>query len=157
MEVLEDKLFSIKFKLTFDILAILYICYKNKFPAVYFITFYEKYGPQSLYVFKALACGKKMALNDNAFTKVIEESRLLQQEILRGISINIKREKLACILKNGGTLKEPIPDYPQINLTLFSEDYANFIENYLICNTSDIFSDEIQLWLDTKDLYEQLV
>ena len=85
------KPFSVTFKLDAKILAIIYICFKYKFPLSFLLSFYEMYGEQSLFILKAMACTKKISLSDNTFAKIIEESRLLYKQILSGISTNIKR------------------------------------------------------------------
>lgn len=150
------KPFTVTFKLDARILAIIYICYKYKFPLSFMLSFYEMYGEQSLFILKAMSCNKKINLNDNAFIKVIEESKLLHNQIISGISTNIKRNNLIQKVKNGKLIDEIIPDCPEIDLSLFSQDYGYFIHYYLLRNVKNIFAEEIELMLDTTDLYSEL-
>lgn len=150
------KPFSITFKLDAKILAIIYICYKYKFPLSFLLSFYEMYGEQSLFILKAMSCTKKISLSDNTFTKIINESRNLYKQILLGISTNIKRNKLISQVKNGKVITEVIPDCPEINTSEFSDDYKYFIEKYLVKNVKNLFSEEIELHLDTNDLYNEI-
>ena len=151
-----DKQFSVKFKLDPIILALIYICYKYKFPAAMMLSFYEEFGKKSLFILKAMTCAKKITLNDNQFIKIIEESKLLHKQLLSGITINMKRNKLENMVKNGMKIKEQIPDKPHVNLTVFSDDYSEFIENYLQYNLDNMFSEEPSLKLNTTDLYSEL-
>ena len=151
-----DKQFSVKFKLDPIILALIYICYKYKFPAAMMLSFYEEFGKKSLFILKAMTCAKKITLNDNQFIKIIEESKLLHKQLLSGITINMKRNKLENMVKNGMKIKEQIPDKPHVNLTVFSDDYSEFIENYLQYNLDNMFSEEPALKLNTTDLYSEL-
>ena len=150
------KPFSITFKLDAKILAIIYICYKYKFPLSFLLSFYEMYGEQSLFILKAMSCTKKISLSDNTFAKIINESRALYKQILIGISVNLKRDKLISQVKNGKIITEVIPDCPEINTTGFSDDYKYFIEKYLIKNVKNLFREEIELVLDTNDLYNEI-
>lgn len=150
------KPFSITFKLDAKILTIIYICYKYKFPLSFLLSFYEMYGEQSLFILKAMSCTKKIPLSDSTFAKIIEESRLLYKQILAGISTNIKRSKLISQVKNGNLITEIIPDCPEIELKDFTDDYKQFISQYLIKNVKNLFKEEIELMLDTKDLYCEL-
>lgn len=148
-----EKQYSIKFKLDSIILALIYICYKYKFPASYMLSFYEMYGKQSLFILKAISCSKKVPLNDNTFIKIIEESKLLHKQILSGISTNIKIQNLTAQLKAGGKLKECIPEKPSLHLEEFSNDYKTFITDYLTQNMVELFTETPELKLNTSDLY----
>lgn len=151
------KQFSVKFKLEAPILALLYICYKYKFPAAYMLSFYEMYGKQSLFILKALSCTKKLNLNDNAFIKIIEQSKQLHKQIIAGISTKMKINRLQARVKAGAKIEEPIPEQPIIDSTTFSDpDYREFIDNYLLKNIHNIFSETIELQLDANDLYCEL-
>lgn len=150
------KPFSITFKLDAKILAIIYICYKYKFPLSFLLSFYEMYGEQSLFILKAMSCTKKISLSDNTFAKIIEESRLLYKQILTGISTNIKRDKLISQVKNGRIINEIIPNCPEVDVNAFSDEYKTFIEKYLIKNVKNLFSEEIELVLNTNDLYNEI-
>lgn len=150
------KPFSITFKLDAKILALIYICFKFKYPLSFLLSFYEMYEEQSLFILKAMSCTGKMKLTDNAFAKILEESRLLYSQILKGISTNIKRNKLISQVKNGKLITEIIPDCPEIDLNLFSDDYKQFISKYLEKNVVNLFKEEIELMLDTNDLYCEL-
>lgn len=150
------KPFSVTFKLDAKILAIIYICFKYKFPLSFLLSFYEMYGEQSLFILKAMACTKKISLSDNTFAKIIEESRLLYKQILSGISTNIKRNQLISQVKNGRLITEMIPNCPEISLCEFTDDYKQFIKQYLIKNVKNLFQEEIELMMDTTDLYCEL-
>lgn len=150
------KPFSVTFKLDAKILAIIYICYKYKFPLSFLLSFYEMYGEQSLFILKAMSCTKKIALSDNTFAKIIEESRLLYKQIITGISINLKRNQLITQIKNGRLLTEIIPNCPEIDTKQFTEDYSQFINKYLLKNVNNLFKEEIELMMDTNDLYCEL-
>lgn len=150
------KPFSVTFKLDAKILAIIYICFKYKFPLSFLLSFYEMYGEQSLFILKAMACTKKISLSDNTFAKIIEESRLLYKQILSGISTNIKRNQLISQVKNGRLITEMIPNCPEISLCEFTDDYKQFIKQYLIKNVKNLFQKEIELMMNTTDLYCEL-
>ena len=145
------KPFSVTFKLDAKILAIIYICFKYKFPLSFLLSFYEMYGEQSLFILKAMACTKKISLSDNTFAKIIEESRLLYKQILSGISTNIKRNQLISQVKNGRLITEMIPNCPEISLCEFTDDYKQFIKQYLIKNVKNLFQEEIELMMNTTD------
>lgn len=151
------KQFSVKFKLEAPILALLYICYRYKFPASYMLSFYEMYGKQSLFILKALSCTKKLNLNDNAFIKIIEQSKQLHKQIITGISTIMKINLLQARVKAGAKIEEPIPEQPSIDSSKFPDpDYREFIDNYLLKNINNIFSETIELQLDANDLYCEL-
>ena len=150
------KPFSVTFKLDAKILAIIYICFKYKFPLSFLLSFYEMYGEQSLFILKAMACTKKISLSDNTFAKIIEESRLLYKQILSGISTNIKRNQLISQVKNGRLITEMIPNCPEISLCEFTDDYKQFIKQYLIKNVKNLFQEEIELMINKTDLYCEL-
>lgn len=151
-----DKQFEVNFKVDGKILALLFLCWKYKFPISYFLTFYEMYGAQSLFILKALACTKRITLNDNAFANIIEESRLLHKQILTGVSTNIKIKKLQSEVKAGKLIDEDIPEKPELNLDVFSEDYKDFITTYLIKNVDEIFTEHFVLKLNSRDLYQEI-
>lgn len=156
MEKTLVKPFSITFKLDAKILAIIYICYRYKFPLSFLLSFYEMYGEQSLFILKAMSCNKKINLNDNTFIKIIEESKLLHKQIISGISTNIKREKLISQVKNGKLIDEIIPDCPEIDYNLFSQDYVQFIKEYLLKNVVNLFTEQVELMMDSTDLYSEI-
>lgn len=151
-----SKPFSIEFKVDAKILAIIYVCWKYKFPLSYFLSFYEMYGAQTLFILKALACTKRITLNDNAFANLIEESRKLHKQIISGISTKLKIKQLEAQVKAGKLIDEDIPENPELDLNDFSEDYREYIELYLLKNIEDIFSEKFKLRLNTKDLYQQI-
>lgn len=124
MEI-EDKTFIAYFELNSHILAIMYLCYRFKFPLSFMITFYENYKDGAFFVFKALACKKQIALNDLAFAKVIEDSRALYKQILIK---DIQSEK-------------------------FSEKYKEFIDDYLLKLIPNIYDETVMLKMDTNTLY----
>ena len=148
------KPFEVQFSIDARILAVLYMCWKFKFPASYFLSFYESYGAQTLLIFKALACNKKIALNDNAFANIIEDSKKLHKQILKGISTKFKIKQLESMVKAGKYVDEDIPEHPEIDLGEFTEDYREFISSYLLKNVKDIFSEILTLRLGTKEIYK---
>lgn len=121
----EDKTFIAYFELNSHILAIMYLCYRFKFPLSFMITFYENYKDGAFFVFKALACKKQIALNDLTFAKIIEESRALYKQIL------VKDIKAEC----------------------FSEKYREFIEDYLLKLIPNIYDETVMLKMDASTLY----
>lgn len=147
------KPFEIEFKLDAKILATLYICWKFKLPISYFITFYEQFEEWTLFIFKAMICSKKLALNDNALANIVEESKKLHLQIVKGISTNIKIKQLEALTKAGKLIDEDIPERPEINLYEFSDDYREFIEKYLFKNIKNLFSENVILKLGTRELY----
>ena len=149
------KPFEVEFKIDSNVLAILFICWKFKFPAADFLTFYQMYGVNSLFIFKALSCNKRITLNDNAFTNILEECKKLHKQILAGISLNIKIKQLEVKVKSGGLIDEDIPEHPILKLEEFSEDFQLFIK-YLVKNVNNIFSETFTLKLSTRDLYQQI-
>ena len=154
--IIVDKPFKVTFKLDAIILAILYTCYRYKYPASYMLSFYEMYGRQALYILKVISCDKKSPINDSILLKIIEESRLLYKEIISGITVLKKIESLSYKVKNGVKIDEIIPDKPHIDTNKFSPEFKDFIENYLTKNISDVYSPEVELALDTKDLYYEM-
>jgi len=149
-----NKPFEIAFKIDAKILAIIYVCWKQKYPISYFLTFYEMYGYHTLFILKALNCNKRIPLNDNALTNLIEESKILHKQILTGISTNMKIDKLENYVRNGMLIDEDIPERPQIDTSVFSEEYKEFVENYLLPNVKNIFSEVVTLRLSSRDLYQ---
>lgn len=135
------KPFSARFKINSKILAVIYICYRHKLPLAFMLSFYEMYGDNSFFAFKAMSCAKRIPLNDNTFTKILQESRLLYKEILRGVS---------------ELIDDPQAD-PQIDFTLFSPDYSNFIQHYLLKNINNIYDSYVELRMNCEDIYEELV
>lgn len=148
-----EKQYEVEFKVDAKILSIMYVCWRFKFPLAYFISFYEMYGAQTLFILKAMICTKRIALNDNALANLIEESKKLHHQILKGISTNIKIKQLERIVTSGGLIDEDIPERPELNLEEFSEEYKEFINNYLLKNVKNIFAENMVLCMDTKDLY----
>lgn len=152
----EDKPFSAKFKLDYKILALIYICYKYKFPLSFLLSFYEMYGEASLFTFKAMSCAKKISLTDAAFIKILDQSKILNNQIIAGIGIKRKIQQLSSIVKNGGKIKEEIPEEPSIDLTKFNDDYREFLEKYLLENLVDVFSETLELLFSTSDAYSEI-
>ena len=151
------KPFSTRFKLDSKIIALIYICYKYNFPLCFMLSFYEMYGEHSLFALKAMTCAKKLTLNDNTFTKIIEESRDLYKQVLTGVSTIIEINKIEKSNENRSIEdKKEIPEYPQIDTSKFSSDYKDFIEQYLLKNIKNIYSPMVELRMSTKDLYEEL-
>lgn len=151
------KPFATRFKLDSKILALIYICYKYNFPLCFMLSFYEMYGEYSLFALKAMACTKKLTLNDNNFTKIIEESRDLYKQILSGVSTIIEIDKINKDNKyRTDDNKVELPQYPSIDTSKFSNEYKDFVENYLLNNIKDIYSPMVELKMSTKDLYEEL-
>lgn len=150
------KPFELSFKIDAKILAIIYICWKYKFPLSYFLSFYEMFGAQTLFILKAMSCTRRITLNDSAFANIIEESRALHKQILAGISTRIKIKQLEGLIKSGQLIDEDIPAQPEINLNAFSDDYKDFLSGYLLKNVDNIFSETMILKLGTKELYQQL-
>lgn len=150
------KPFELSFKIDAKILAIIYICWKYKFPLSYFLSFYEMFGAQTLFILKAMSCTRRITLNDSAFANIIEESRTLHKQILAGISTRIKIKQLEGLVKSGQLIDEDIPAQPEINLNAFSDDYKDFLSGYLLKNVDNIFSETMILKLGTKELYQQL-
>lgn len=149
---IDNKLFSLDFKLDAKILTIIYICYEYKFPLAFMITFYELYGETSMFALKALTCSKKAKLTDTKLMKIVEESRLLYTQILTGVSTIMKIKQL----KAYNPKNEPIPEYPSIDTSKFSADYRVFIEDYLLKNIRNIYEPEINLQLSSHDLYKEI-
>ena len=145
-----DKIFSTEFELDDKKLLVLYMCYKFKFPASYMLSFYELYEEKSLFTLKALACTKDIKLTDQSITKMLEESRKLYKQILRGRSIRneIKESKIklkkeiekARLLDLDLSMVSlpAVPEEPTINTEDFSSEYKDFLENYLLRNVEDI-------------------
>lgn len=151
-----DKPFSVKFKIDFKLLAILYVCYRYNFPIAYFISFYQMYGAQALFVLKALSCNKKISLNDATFLKIITDSKQLHTQIIEGVSTNIKIKQYDIAKRNGYKIKEERPEDPKLNLESFSDDYKGFIQKYLQKYITNIFSEVWELNYDTQDLYVEI-
>lgn len=150
------KPFEVQFHVDAKILAIIYICWKYKYPLSYFLSFYEMFGAQTLFILKALSCTRRITLNDNAFASLIEESKKLHLQIIAGISTNIKIKQLEAQITRGRLIDEDIPERPSIDCSEFSEEYAEFITSYLLPNVKNIFSETMTLKLGTKELYQQL-
>lgn len=148
------KPFTVDFKIDAKIIAILYMCWKYKYPISYFLSFYENFGAQTLLIFKALACNKKITLNDNAFTNLIEESKKLHNQIIKGISTNLKIKQLENLVRAGKFIDEDIPETPMIEVNEFTEEFADFVKNYMLKNIEDIFKETVTLKLGTRELYQ---
>ena len=146
-----NKIYKAEFPLDSKILAIIYICYKYKFPLQWMLTFYEMYGDRSLFTFKALTCTRKAPLNDQELIKIMEESRRLFNQIQKGISVINKRKRIEM-----GTLKEQMPDMPTIDLLGFSVEYGKFIRDYLVENITDIYAPIVELKMSSEDIYSEL-
>lgn len=147
------KPYEIEFKIDAKVLAIIYVCWKFKFPLSYFLSFYEMFGVQTLFILKAMACTKRITLNDNALANIIEESKKLHLQIIKGISTNIKIRQLEALVRGGNLIDEDIPEKPTIDLNEFSDDYRVFVEKYLLKNIKNIFAENVVLKLGTKELY----
>ena len=147
------KPFSMEFKLDDKMLTLIYICYEYKFPLSFMLSFYELYGDNSIFALKALTCSRKIKLTDSSLIKILEESRTLYNQIIKGISTIIKINKL----KRDNKKNEPIPDYPEIDLSPFSEDYKNFLNYYLLENINNIFSPMVKLRMSSDDVYKELI
>ena len=147
------KPFSAQFKLNAKLLTMIYICYEYKFPLSFMLSFYELYGDNSIFALKALTCSRKIKLTDSGLMKILDESRILYNQIIKGIPTIIKIEQLTRNNKNN----DPIPEYPQIDLTPFSEDYKNFLQYYLLENIQDIYSPIVKLKMSTDDIYKELI
>ena len=147
-----SKLYTVQFALNAKLLAIIYICYKYKFPLQFMLSFYEMYADSSLFVLKALTCCKKTKLTDNEFIKIMEESRRLFHQIQKGMSINIKRKQISLgILKD-----EEMPEPPELNYLGFSESYTEFINEYLLKNIEDIYAPTVSLKMSSEDIYSEI-
>lgn len=145
-----------KFRLNAKLIAIIYICYQYKFPLSFMLSFYEMYGDNSLFALKAFACAKKLSLNDNVFTKIIEESRTLYRQILAGESRMIEINNIIKHNKAEGT-NLSLPEKPVLNSAGFTDPFRKFIDEYLLVNIDNIFAPQVSLKLSTYDLYEELV
>lgn len=148
-----DKQYSFKFELNSKLLSILYLCYKYNFPLSYMLSLYESFNDKSLFVFKALACKKKVALNDNTFVKILQQSRQLYKQILKGVSTLIEIDKI----KRENVFRQeklPIPQFPSIDYSEFNDDYSKFIRNYLLVNIKDIYAQEVELMLTSRELHQ---
>lgn len=150
------KPFEVQFHVDAKILAIIYICWKYKYPLSYFMSFYEMFKEQTLFILKALSCTRRITLNDNAFASLIEESKKLHLQIIKGISTNLKIRQLEAQVKQGRLIDEDIPERPTIDTSEFSEEYAEFVNEYLLPNVKNIFTETLTLQLGTKELYQQL-
>ena len=147
-----NKPFTLKFELNSKLIALLYICYKYKFPLSFMLSFYELYGDKSLFVIKAMACTSKLNMSDAIFINIIQESRSLYKEILSGVSTLLKINQL----KKDKADETTIPDEPNIDTTKFSSSFKDFIENYLMKNIKNIYAETVSLKCNTRDLYEEI-
>lgn len=150
------KPFEVQFHVDAKILAIIFICWKYKYPLSYFLSFYEMFGAHTLFILKALSCTRRITLNDNAFASLIEESKKLHLQMIKGISTNLKISQLEKKVTRGQLIDEDIPERPAIDYSVFSEEYADFIKTYLLPNVKTIFTDNLVLRLGTKELYQQI-
>ena len=73
---------KIRFELNSYLLTMLYICYTYNLSMDLVLALYEKYGKDSLFVFKAMACKKSINLNDKQILKFLQESKKLYRHIL---------------------------------------------------------------------------
>lgn len=153
MDNTTTKPFSAKFKLDDKMLAVIYICYEYKFPLSFMLSFYELYGDTSMFALKALTCSRKIKLTDSGLIRILEESRTLYKQIIKGTSTIMKINNL----KYNNKKNEEIPEYPEIDLAPFSEDYRNFIKYYLLENIDDIFSPMVKLRMSSDDIYKELI
>lgn len=147
-----SKIYSVQFSLNAKLIALIYICYKHKFPLQFMLSFYEMYGDTSLFALKALTCSRKTRLTDNEFIKIMEESRRLYSQIQRGISINLKRKQI----KLGIIKDEEMPAAPKLDYLGFSESFNLFIDEYLLKNIDDIYAPTISLKMSTEDIYSEI-
>jgi len=147
------KPYEIEFKIDAKVLAIMFVCWKFKYPLSYFLSFYEMFGVKTLFILKALSCTKRITLTDNALANIIEESKKLHLQIIKGISTNLKINQLEALVRNGNLIDEDIPERPTIDLNEFSDDYRTFVDKYLLTNIKNIFSENVVLRLSTKELY----
>ena len=152
MENISGKNYSFEFALNSKLLAVIYICYKYKFPMSIMLTLYEMFKDQSIFILKILSCTKKIKISDNELIKILDESRKLYLQIQKGISTRIKIKKIKL-----GQLQEELPEEPTLNLEGFSIEFVNFIENYLLKNIEDIYAPIVKLELSTTDLYEEII
>lgn len=136
-----SKIFSTQFKLDAKMIAIIYLCYEYKFPLAFMLSFYEMYGDNSLFALKALSCAKKISLSDNTLIKIIDESRLLYDQIV------FNRNKLT----------EHSDFEPTIDYNKFTLSFGRFIQNYLEQNIENLYEPIVKLRLDSRDLYEELI
>lgn len=148
-----EKPFSTRFKIDAKILTLIYICYEYKFPLCFMLSFYELYGDNSIFALKALTCSRKIKLTDSGLMKILDESRLLYKQIVEGMSTIIKINKLKAYNKDN----EEIPELPKINFEVFSNEYKNFLQNYLLENINDIFAPVVKLKMSSDDLYRELM
>lgn len=151
MTRMKNKIYTVEFTLNAKLLAIIFICYKYKFPLQFMLSFYELYGDSSLFALKALTCSRKTKLTDSELVDIVEQSRRLYTQIQQGISINIKRKKIL-----NGILEEELPDPPCIDHIGFSVEYDEFINNYLLQNIEDIYAPTTKLKMSSEDIYTEL-
>lgn len=150
----KEKVFSTKFKLDSKMLALIYFCYQHKFPLCFMLSFYELYGDTSLFALKALSCNKRIKITDNNIIKILQESQKLYKQIITGVSTLLKIKELSSMEEN--KRKEEMPEKPHIDTSVFSEDFRNFVEGYLLKNIDDIYAPKVKLNFNTEDLYEEL-
>ena len=147
------KLYSAKFRLNSKILALMYICCYYNYPTTVLLTFYETYKDMSLFALKALSTCKKIKLTDNMFVKILQESATLYGQIIKGITIKLKRNQLLSY----NPKNEEIPLEPTLDVEVFSDDYKRFITEYLIENVEDLFVPEVKLNISSEDLYSDMI
>lgn len=124
MTKLMQKPYVVRFKTDTYLLTSMYLCYFNKIPLDLLMSLYEKFGKQSLFFFKALACKGYVRVSDKQFYKIIEDCAKLHKQI---------RDK--CIKRDA-----------------FDEKMNKFID-YLESNTEDLYSYEIRLFFDLEEFY----
>jgi hypothetical protein len=142
--------FKLKFELCPCIIASIFFCYKFKYPIAVAISFYETFGEQALFAYRAVTSLKTVTLNSQLFSRVLNESKLLYQEVLKGVAKIIELEK-------NGKVDKSSPDYPKIDLELFSQDFKDFIKLYLLKNIDNIYAEKVELSVTTEQMYEHLL
>ena len=142
--------FKAKFEICPCIIASIFFCYKFNYPLAIAIAFYEEFGEQALFAYRAITSIKTVSLNSQLFTRIFNESKLLYQEILRGSAKIIELEQQGVVDKNS-------PDYPKIDLELFSQDFKEFIKLYLLKHIDNIYAEEVELSMTTEQMYEHLL
>lgn len=142
--------FKARFEICPCIIASIFFCYKFNYPLGIAIAFYEEFGKQALFAYRAVTSIKQVSMNSQLFTRILNESKLLYQEILKGSAKIIELEKQGIVDKES-------PEYPKINLELFSQDFSDFIKLYLLRYIDNIFAEEVELSISTEQMYEHLL
>ena len=118
------KPYSMKLHLNKYLLTLMYFCYCFKIPMDLMVALYEVYERHSLFVFKALACKGYIRLDDDIFSESITFFTSIEKQ-----------------LKNRS-----------LNLDNISGKRREFLD-YLISNTSDIYSYTVNFFFDLEDFY----